>query len=57
MENQEDQSSQNEWEKEGKRFLNSTLQYVSDNFIAILTIMFLIAIITGIRNGCRAVEN
>ena len=54
MERNKEDSTKRAFEKEVKQFYESTLQYLSDNFITILLILFVIAMVTGLRNGCHA---
>lgn len=56
MENKLNNSNDNQVEKEAKRFLESTIQYLMDNYLIILTILFLIAIFSGIKEGCNAIN-
>ncbi len=54
MENPENKSEKDKWIDEGKRFRDSTLQYLIDNFLVILMIGFGIAVVLGIKQGCNA---
>lgn len=54
MNNQKNEKKENDLVTEAKRFYESTMRYLIDNFITILLILFLIAMFTGIKEGCNA---
>jgi len=53
MDEEDNKSEKDKWLGEGKRFRDSTLQYLSDNFLTLLLIGFGIAVFLGLKEGCN----
>ncbi|MEI9959131.1 MAG: hypothetical protein WDM90_23095 [Ferruginibacter sp.] len=50
----EKKKDKDKWVEEGKRFRDSTLEYLHDNYLTLLLIGFAIAVFLGIKEGCNA---
>ncbi len=53
MENEDKKTDKDKWVEEGKRFRDSTLDYLTDNYLTLLLIGFVIAAFLGIKEGCN----
>ena len=54
MDNKDKKTDGDKWVEEGKRFWDSTLEYLHDNYLTLLLIAFAIAAFLGIKEGCNA---